>query len=98
MRAGPKKAKPKRVRRGYSETLRPEYDFSRGVRGKHAARYAAGTNVVILDHDVASVFPTAVEVNEALRALAQLIRQRESLAHQLRPNQQRAAGTKKRHG
>jgi len=31
------------------DTMRPEYDFSNGVRGKHAARYAAGTNVVILN-------------------------------------------------
>jgi hypothetical protein len=80
MRVGPKKSKPKRVRRGDTDTLRPEYDFSRGARGKHAARYAAGTNVVVLDPDVASAFPTALEVNEALRALAQIIRQRESSA------------------
>ena len=65
------------------DELRPEYDFSRGVRGKHAARYAAGTNVVVLEPDVASAFPTANDVNEALRALAQIIRRRVSSA---RPN------------
>jgi len=59
-------------------SLRPEYDFSRGVRGKHAARYAAGTNVVVLEPDVAATFPTAAEVNEALRALAQVISRRAS--------------------
>ena len=47
------------------DELRPEYDFSRGVRGKHAARYAAGTNVVVLEPDVATAFPTATDVNEA---------------------------------
>lgn len=60
------------------DSLRPEYDFSQGLRGKHAARYAAGTNVVVLEPDVASAFPTAREVNEALRALAQIIRRRAS--------------------
>jgi hypothetical protein len=60
------------------DSLRPEYDFSQGVRGKHAARYAAGTNVVVLEPDVASAFPTAEEVNEALRALAQIMRRRAS--------------------
>lgn len=51
-------------------TMRSEYDFSKGVRGKHAARYASGTNVVVLDPDVAAEFRTAQEVNDALRALA----------------------------
>src|SRR5882724_7510367 len=60
------------------DSLRPEYDFSQGVRGKHAARYAAGTNVVVLEPDVASAFPTAEAVNEALRALAQIMRRRAS--------------------
>ena len=69
-----RKAKPKQA----ADSLRPEYDFSHGERGKHAARYAAGTNVVVLEPDVASAFPTAHEVNEALRALAQIIRRRAS--------------------
>jgi hypothetical protein len=56
--------------------MRAEYDFSRGVRGKHAARYADGTNVVVIEPDVAAEFPTAQEVNEMLRAVAQLLRQR----------------------
>lgn len=53
------------------DDIRPEYDFSGGVRGKYAARYAAGTNVVVLDPDVAREFPTSEEVNKALRELAQ---------------------------
>jgi hypothetical protein len=60
--------------------MRPEYDFSKGVRGKHAARYAAGTNVVILEPDVAAEFRTAEEVNETLRAVADILRQRKKRA------------------
>ena len=56
--------------------MRPEYDFSKGVRGKHAARYAAGTNVVVLEPDVAAEFPTAEDVNSTLRAVAEILHQR----------------------
>ena len=52
--------------------MRPEYDFSAGVRGKYAARYAAGSNVVVLDPDVAQKFPTSEAVNDALRELEAL--------------------------
>jgi hypothetical protein len=51
-----------------------EYDFSSGVRGKYAKRYAEGTNVVVLAPDVAAVFPDAQSVNDALRALVQIAR------------------------
>ena len=54
------------------DTMRPEYDFSKAVRGVTAARYAEGTNVVLLDPDVAAVFPDTRAVNEALRTLARL--------------------------
>jgi hypothetical protein len=50
-------------------TIRSEYDFSGGVRGKYAKRFAQGTNVVLLEPDVASAFPTARAVNAALRKL-----------------------------
>lgn len=56
------------------DDLRAEYDFSGGVRGKHAARYAEGTNVVLLDPDVAKAFPNPATVNEMLRALAPFVR------------------------
>jgi hypothetical protein len=64
-----------------ADELRPEYDFTsedfrRGERGRYAARYAAGTRLVPLDRDVAEVFPDAASVNEALRALAGIIKQR----------------------
>lgn len=60
--------------------LREEYDFSGGVRGKYAARYAEGTNLVRLDPDVAEVFPDSAAVNDALRALVKIIRERSSAA------------------
>ena len=53
-----------------SNEMRSEYDFSQGVHGKYAARYAQGTNVVVLDPDVAKEFKTSAEVNEALRQVA----------------------------
>ena len=51
------------------EEMRSEYDFSNGVRGKYAARFAEGTNLVLLAPDVAAAFPTAEAVNRALRAV-----------------------------
>lgn len=50
------------------EDLRPEYDFRGGVRGKYARWYREGSNVVLLDSDVASQFKDSLEVNQALRA------------------------------
>jgi hypothetical protein len=48
----------------------PEYDFSKGVRGKYVKRYTKGANVVVLDPDVAKIFPNAKRVNQSLRQLA----------------------------
>jgi hypothetical protein len=50
----------------------PEYDFSEGVRGKYAARYRAGSNLVLLDPDVAAIFKDAASVNRVLRAVASI--------------------------
>ena len=58
------------------DTLRPEYDFSRAVRGVTVARYAQGANVVVIDPDVLDVFPDGPSVNETLKALAPVIRRR----------------------
>lgn len=69
----------KKVREKNNEMLR-EYDFSQGVRGKYARRYATGSNVVVLEPDVAKVFPNAEAVNTSLRSLAEIIRRRKSLA------------------
>jgi hypothetical protein len=49
--------------------LRPEYDFSGGVRGKYVDRYRRGTNVVLLDPEIAQAFPDSKSVNDALRGL-----------------------------
>ncbi|MBI4792929.1 MAG: hypothetical protein HY789_09460 [Deltaproteobacteria bacterium] len=51
-----------------------EYDFSKGIRGKYAKRYAAGTNVVVIDPDVAHFFPDHDSVNEALRSLLPIMK------------------------
>jgi Ribonuclease toxin, BrnT, of type II toxin-antitoxin system len=57
------------------DDLRPEYDFSqlaRGVQGKYVERYRSGTNLVLLDADVAKAFPNEDAVNGALRLLMQI--------------------------
>lgn len=64
-----------------ADDMRAEYDFTEedlrgGVRGKYAERYAHGTNLVPLDPDVSEVFPDASAVNNALRALAGIIKDR----------------------
>ena len=53
-----------------------EYDFSKGVRGKYTKRYAKRTNVVVLDPDVAKVFPSSEAVNDALRTLAEIAKKK----------------------
>jgi len=50
----------------------PEYDFSKGVRGKYARRYAEGTNIVVLSPDLTRFFPDSESVNRALRALVEV--------------------------
>jgi len=58
-----------------SKDLRPEYDFASmpgGVRGKYADRYRQGANIVKLDDDVSAIFPDAKTVNDALRSLIRL--------------------------
>jgi hypothetical protein len=57
-----------------------EYDFSTGVQGKYAKRYAEGTNVVVIEPDVAKVFPDHDSVNQALRSLVEIIRRQKKLA------------------
>ena len=59
-----------------SDDLRPEYDLRQllkgAVRGKYAERYKEGTNLVLLDPEVAKAFPTEQAVNDALRLVIQL--------------------------
>ena len=69
------KAKSKRTEVGRvdADDILPEYDFSRARPNKYASRYAAGSIVIVLEPDVAAVFPSAGQANEALRALAGVI-------------------------
>jgi hypothetical protein len=49
--------------------MKQEYDFSDGVRGKYLKRYRSGSNVVVLDPEIASIFTSSEAVNEALRTV-----------------------------
>lgn len=63
------------------DELCPEYGFSKmagGVRGKYIERYRAGTNLILLDPDIAQAFPTDASVNEALRLLLQISQRQQS--------------------
>jgi hypothetical protein len=68
-----------RPREKNNEILR-EYDFSQGVRGKYARPARRGSNVVVLEPDVAKVIPNAEAVNSSLRSLAKIICRGKSLA------------------
>jgi hypothetical protein len=62
----------KKASRQGADDLRPEYDFASmkgGVRGKYARKLRAGSNIVVLEPELASAFPTSAAVNEALRAV-----------------------------
>ncbi|MDE2117987.1 MAG: hypothetical protein KGJ19_05260 [Betaproteobacteria bacterium] len=69
------------------EEMRPEYDFSGGVRGKYVTRLAQGTNVVVLDKDVAKEFENSAAVNDALRALIGVIQKHRGKKPAKRPKQ-----------
>lgn len=58
-----------RKRKLETDEMRPEYDFSQGIRGKYFQRYLQASNVVVLEPDVAAAFPNAEAVNDALRGL-----------------------------
>jgi hypothetical protein len=60
-------ARRKATRRVPKDEMRAEYDFSSGVRGKYAKAYAEGTNLVLLEPDVAAEFKSSRAVNRALR-------------------------------
>jgi hypothetical protein len=65
----------KDINQEMEDELSPEYDLAqlqRGVKGKYAERYRQGTNLVLLEPDVAQAFPNAQSVNEALRLLIKL--------------------------
>ncbi len=67
----------KKGKKPAAEELRPEYkrsDFGRLARGKCAGRLQASSNVVVLDPELAELFPNAAAVNDALRSLAEIAR------------------------
>lgn len=59
-----------------------EYDFSKGIRGKYAKRYAQGSNVVVLAPDVAKKFSNSASVNRALRTLMKAPRRTKKVSTQ----------------
>ncbi|NEO02962.1 MAG: hypothetical protein F6K50_48865 [Moorea sp. SIO3I7] len=61
------------IKNQQDQDLLDEYDFSKGIRGKYAQRYREGSNIVKLDNDVAEMFPDQKSINDALRALANII-------------------------
>jgi len=67
-----------KTKNGAAGEMRPEYDLGRllksGVQGKYAARFREGTNLVLLEPEVAKAFPNDSAVNEALRLVLQLSR------------------------
>ena len=82
-------AKPRRAVRPSAAPgeMRAEYDFSNAVRNAFAVRYAAGSNIIVLEPDVAAQFPNSAAVNEALRSLARVIAGRKRKA----PSRRRSA-------
>jgi hypothetical protein len=61
-------------RKSGATEMRTEYDFSRGILGKYARRCSEGSNVVVLEPDVAKVFTDSDVVNRSLRALAGIVK------------------------
>ncbi|MBD2525178.1 hypothetical protein [Nostoc sp. FACHB-133] len=55
-----------------NEDMKPEYDFSGGVRGKYYEAYMQSSNVVVINPDVAEIFRDSASVNEALRLLVKI--------------------------
>ncbi len=77
---------PERQQKKKGNTMKPisndpdmleEYNFSKGIRGKYTGKYRKGTNVVVIDPDVAEFFPSNEAVNDALRSLIPIIKKRE---------------------
>jgi hypothetical protein len=71
-----------------NDELRPEYDMKSllkgAARGKYAKRYREGTNLVLLEPDVAEAFPNEKAVNEALRLVIKLTKVQENASHSAR--------------
>lgn len=64
----------KKTRTKREPQMRKEYDFSRGVRGKYYKRFMEGSNVAVIDAELAKIFPDSKSVNQALRSLVAISR------------------------
>ncbi|MGC9971675.1 MAG: hypothetical protein ABSE56_13925 [Bryobacteraceae bacterium] len=80
------KRKRREAGRVDADEMLPEYDFSRARPNKYASRYAPGSILVALEPDVAAVFPSAMEANAALRALAGIIHRHRPVRPASRPS------------
>jgi len=68
-----------------NDEIREEYDFASmkgGIRGKYAKAFDQSATTILLDSDVAEIFPDSQSVNEALRTLARALRKRNDNAQQ----------------
>jgi hypothetical protein len=87
----------KKAKRKPTDDMLSEYDFASmkgGVRGKYVKKYRAGTNLVLLDPEVAEAFPTDAAVNQALRAvlsISQAVRPANKTLHRTRRTRQKTA-------
>ena len=68
----------KRMRK--DQDMLEEYDFSSGIQGKYSKRYEEGSNVVVIEPDVAKFFPDHDSVNQALRSLSEIIKKQKKLS------------------
>ena len=83
----------KKANQDLKDEIRPEYDFASmkgGVRGKYVNKYRAGTNLVLLDPEVARAFPTDAAVNQALRAVLSITKVIRRPAKALQPAPRKA--------
>ena len=84
----------KKSSRKSNNDMLPEYDFASmkgGIRGKYVTRFRAGTNLVLLDPDLAEAFPSDAVVNQALRAILSMTRAVRLPNKAVQPRRQKAA-------
>ncbi len=63
----------KKKEKAKASSLKAEYDLSKGIRGKYAGRFAEGSNIIVLDPDVAKIYKGSRQVNAILRALSRIV-------------------------
>jgi len=74
-------SKARKMKKKPTPDILPEYDFSKGIRGKYSKSFAQGTNLILLAPDLRKDFPDSDSVNETLRALSKIVqRNRKKIA------------------